>query len=101
MQNRKEIIAATKDYSRISGFGRLLGLFLVKLCEPTIAKLITDGEPDERCSTCAFRAGTVPNGCEQTVMDAVKCVKEDVVFRCHAENKLCYVTIFRKRGGWK
>lgn len=38
----------------------------------------------ERCGTCAFRAGTIPNGCEETLADAVKClVEKDRLFMCH------------------
>lgn len=37
----------------------------------------------ERCKTCAFTAGTVPNGCENTLMDAIKCVVESIPFMCH------------------
>lgn len=36
-----------------------------------------------RCDDCAFRAGTRPNGCSETLMDAVKCVIELVPFYCH------------------
>lgn len=37
-----------------------------------------------RCSTCAFRKGTMPNGSEATLCDAIKCVVEkDVTFDCH------------------
>ena len=53
----------------------------------------------ERCSTCAFRQGTYPNGCESTLMDAVKCIAEGMPFNCHEENKPCagYVA-FRSSG---
>lgn len=40
-----------------------------------------------RCSTCAFRSGTVPNGCLSTVMDAIKCVMEQVPFMCHESHE--------------
>jgi hypothetical protein len=44
----------------------------------------------ERCITCAFRSGTYANGCETTVMDALKCVMEGVPFYCHEEStSLC------------
>jgi hypothetical protein len=36
-----------------------------------------------RCGTCAFRAGTIPNGCAGTLMDALKCVVERTPFYCH------------------
>ncbi len=35
------------------------------------------------CNSCAFRAGTFPNGCTETVLDALKCVMEGVPFYCH------------------
>jgi hypothetical protein len=64
--------------------GRELGRNLVRLYEPAIAELAAQGEPDERCSTCALRAGTLPNGCETTLADLLKCAMEgEVVFACH------------------
>lgn len=41
----------------------------------------------ERCVTCAFRKGTIPNGCPEAVMDALKCVIEGVDFMCHHSPK--------------
>lgn len=75
--------------------GRKLGAQLVRLTEPEIARLDAAGEPDERCASCAFRAGTVPNGCPQTTLDAAKCVMEDVTFLCHVqpagtEKRVCH-----------
>jgi hypothetical protein len=65
-----------------------LGFHLAKFVDA--AKLKAD-----RCVTCAFRSGTYANGCETTVMDALKCVMERVPFQCHEENKLCggYVSL--------
>ena len=37
----------------------------------------------QRCQTCAFRAGTLPNGDPVTLLDAVKCLVEMVPFMCH------------------
>jgi hypothetical protein len=37
----------------------------------------------ERCGTCAYRLGTIPNGCAETVMDALKCALEFRTFMCH------------------
>lgn len=65
--------------------GQALGAEIARLVEPVITQLEQTGEPDKRCKTCAFRAGTEPNGCEQTVMDAMKCVMEGNVFGCHVE----------------
>lgn len=36
-----------------------------------------------RCNDCAFRAGTHPNGCEETLSDAIKCAVEGRPFYCH------------------
>lgn len=36
-----------------------------------------------RCPTCAFKKGSLPNGCVSTVMDATKCLIEKVPFLCH------------------
>lgn len=85
-----DIKAATKDRSRITDQGRLLGSKLIDLAESKIPQLIAEGEPDERCSTCAFRKGTVPNGCIQTTMDALKAVSELKEFICHSHGQTCY-----------
>jgi hypothetical protein len=37
------------------------------------------------CQSCAFLRGTVPNGCAQTQLDAMKAVVEQVPFMCHVE----------------
>lgn len=37
----------------------------------------------QRCASCAFRSGTVPNGCVTTVADAMKCTMERKPFHCH------------------
>lgn len=73
----------TKDHKRVTPEGRAMGEQLVRLTEPWIEQLASEGEPDERCRSCAFTAGTVPNGCLQTQMDALKAVVEDVPFLCH------------------
>lgn len=36
-----------------------------------------------RCDDCAFRAGTLPNRCLSTLVDATKCVLEAKPFYCH------------------
>ena len=35
------------------------------------------------CADCAFRAGSIPNGCPGTLMDAVKALAECIPFYCH------------------
>ena len=77
----------TRDHSRVTPEGRALGEQMVRMTEPTIRSLERDGEPDERCKSCAFRAGTVPNGCHQTQMDALKAVVDGVPFLCHQADK--------------
>jgi hypothetical protein len=37
----------------------------------------------KRCKSCAFRRGTIPNQCADTLADAIKCVMEHVPFLCH------------------
>lgn len=56
-------------------------------------------EKFERCKSCAFRAGTIPNGCASTILTAIECVRTGERFYCHeykdeqGENsRLC--------GGW-
>lgn len=66
--------------NRPTDLGRQMGAEIGRLTETVIAKTSTS---DDRCKTCAFRAGTLPNGCEETVMDAMKCVLERRVFMCH------------------
>jgi hypothetical protein len=68
--------------------GQALGKELVRLYEPSIAELEKEGEPDERCATCALRAGTYPNGCVTTLMDLFKCAMEgEVPFMCHDKRR--------------
>ncbi len=79
------------DHHRVTPEGKQCGEQVARLTEKGIAKLVTEGEPDERCKTCAFRAGTVPNGCPQTQADVMKCVLEAVPFYCHQrKGELCH-----------
>lgn len=57
-----------------------------------LARAAIDGEPTARlefpdvppaCASCAFRKGTIPNGCPETVLDASGCLIEDTPFMCH------------------
>jgi hypothetical protein len=68
---------------RITPQSTELGERLARLAEPSIARLVAEGEPDERCPTCAYRAGTIPNRCADTIMDAMKCSFEGLPFLCH------------------
>lgn len=60
--------------------GAELGRHLARFADQEEAKF---ADPPKRCHDCAFRAGTIPNGCEQTLMDAVKCTFEGEPFYCH------------------
>lgn len=39
----------------------------------------------EMCASCAFRAGTFPNQCLETVLGAVECVIDGKTFYCHVK----------------
>lgn len=79
------------DHHRVSPEGVALGTSMAKLYDIAERRLGNMADPDERCKTCAFRAGTVPNGCEQTQLDISKCVAEDIRFYCHQHRgQLCH-----------
>lgn len=64
------------------------GGHLARLADVAMAKALEQfPNHAERCGTCAFRGGTFPNGCVDTVMDALKCVIEAVPFYCHETRK--------------
>lgn len=64
--------------------GRLLGAHLARLADVEEARLLERfPRHHKRCGDCAFRAGTDPNGCPETLMDAVKGIVESVPFYCH------------------
>lgn len=70
--------------NRPTPVGRMLGVELARLADKAeIDALKLFPNQKHRCRTCAFRKGTVPNGCESTLMDAIKCVMERVPFMCH------------------
>lgn len=71
------------DHHRVSAEGKKLGTLSAQLAEGECSALARDGEDDERCKSCAFRAGTVPNGCLQTQLDVMKAVAEGIPFMCH------------------
>ena len=74
--------------------GIAFGKEVARLVEPSIIALEAVGVPDSRCKSCAFRDGTVPNGCLPTLGDAMKCVfGGDTDFLCHEDltrQKLCH-----------
>jgi hypothetical protein len=77
----------TKDHSRVTPAGQAAGKIMAGLADRSCASLAREGEPDERCKSCAFRLGTVPNGCPQTQLDVIKAVSEAVPFMCHQHKK--------------
>jgi len=48
------------DHHRVSPEGRKIGANMASLANKATALLALQGEPDERCKSCAFTAGTVP-----------------------------------------
>ena len=82
----------TENYhGRISPQSIELGEHTARFCEQAVIKLAAEGEPDERCATCAFRKGTIPNQCVDTLMDATKCVLELDPFYCHDKGRTGHV----------
>lgn len=69
-----------KHRNRPTELGREAGKHLARFCDQEEQKRMT---LRPRCTTCAFRAGTLPNGCAATVLDALKCSMEDKPFACH------------------
>jgi hypothetical protein len=54
--------------------GRELGQHVARLCEVAIKECEAETpilKMIERCASCAFRAGTFPNGCPETLFDAI------------------------------
>lgn len=85
--SRRRQLDATKDHSRVTPEGRKLGATLAGVAAVGVRDLDARGEPDERCRSCAFVPGTVPNGCMQTQLDALKAVVEGVPFVCHQADR--------------
>lgn len=85
---------------RVSEQAAELGRRLERMAKLGDGLLIEQGiEVPEPCTTCAFRAGSVPSQCDDTVMDALKCVLEGVPFLCHEPRKGSR-TIDRACFGW-
>lgn len=66
--------------------GRMLGAYLAHVADSAWP----DGPPKayQPCRSCAYRKGTIPNGCLETVLDATKCAMEDHRFNCHQTDRL-------------
>lgn len=79
------------DHHRVSLEGRALGEQMARMYDIAAKRLGDEADEGERCKTCAFRAGTVPNGCAQTQLDISKCVAEGIPFYCHQhQGELCH-----------
>lgn len=67
--------------------GRELGAELARLTDAALAQTRAEcpAFPDDRCQSCAYRGGTVPNGCLPTVMDALYSTLNREPFHCHQE----------------
>ena len=87
------------DHSRVSEEGKSMGRLTSHMADHGKRLLKAEGLTnlnlptvrDEMCPSCAFRHGTVPNGCIQTQMDALKAIVEAVPFLCHApkDGRMC------------
>lgn len=72
--------------NRPSPEGQLLGKELARLTDKSESVLRAKFPNHKaRCKSCAFTAGTFPNGCLPTVLDALKCVMDGTPFHCHQE----------------
>jgi len=85
--NQSEINREKVNHARVTDEGRKLGETMARLADIGEQKLIADdGEAPQRCKTCAFTRGTVPNGCPITQCDVAKATfegKQD--FKCHVK----------------
>lgn len=71
--------------NRVTNEGRALGREMARLCDGELA-----GKRDDRCATCAFRAGDhLANGSPETLMSALKCALEGDPFWCHEHDRPC------------
>ena len=94
-----EEIKPQYDHHRVSPEGQLLGKQMVRLYDLAQRRLGEDAEPGERCKSCAFREGTVPNGCAQTQLDISKCAADGIPFYCHQhKGQLCHGWVIVRMG---
>lgn len=64
--------------------GRALGSNLARFADHAEKEMDTAlGFHAVRCVSCTFRAGTFPNECASTTMDATKALMEGERFMCH------------------
>lgn len=89
MQDATASVVTPKDHGGLrknepSEVGREFGSYLAAYTEAAIADMEGRGEQvPERCRSCAFRQGTYPNGCSETVATALNCVLNSEPFYCH------------------
>lgn len=64
--------------------GAKMGAQLARFTDLAVKELLVKfPNHQDRCGTCAFRLGTIPNQCVLTVMDALKAVCQQEPFMCH------------------
>lgn len=70
--------------------GRELGVQIARLCDREEARQAQKllATIPERCKTCAFRGGTIPNSMPGTLMDALHCIIEGREFQCHEHGRM-------------
>lgn len=84
-----------KQAHRICEESIAAGKMLSERVQPVFDYAKAHGAEDPRCKSCAFREGTLPNKCADTVLDATKCMLEGIEFHCHCDmvdgqpTKLC------------
>jgi hypothetical protein len=75
----------TTIINTITPEGRALGAQIARICDTELA-----GKTDNRCGTCAGRAGDhLANGSEATLMFFVKAAAERTPFWCHEHDRPC------------
>lgn len=83
-------ITKPKFFNRPSPFGRKIGEIISRHAD---AALSERRDIIGVCRTCAFRPGSIPNGCESTQLDVIGCVmkNDDGNFMCHEhEGEPCH-----------
>lgn len=80
-------IEEAKRLGRITPSTIEAGRHVARLADNAVARVTAMGDPDERCSTCAFRLGTPANQCGDTLSDAMKCIVEREPFYCHDKKR--------------
>lgn len=78
-----EIKQEVKNTDLVTPEGQRLGKIMAQMADRGF-EILKDEIRDDRCVSCAFREGTVPNGCPATQIVVAKCVMEDKdAFACH------------------